>query len=28
VIIAHYKRTGEVFPTATAQTLVDKYLKS
>jgi len=28
VIIAHYKRTGEVFPTDTAQTLVDKYLKS
>jgi len=28
VIIAHYKRAGEVFPTETAQTLVDKYLKS
>ena len=28
VIIAHYKRAGEVFPTKTAQTLVDKYLKS
>ena len=27
VIIAHYKRAGEVFPTKTAQTLVDKYLK-
>jgi len=27
VIIAHYKRAGEVFPTETAQTLVDKYLK-
>jgi dihydrofolate reductase len=28
VIIAHYKRTGEVFPTETAQDLIDKYLKS
>ena len=28
VIIAHYKRAGEVSPTETAQTLVDKYLKS
>jgi Dihydrofolate reductase len=28
VIIAHYKRAGEVFPTETAQTLIDKYLKS
>ena len=28
VIIAHYKRAGEVFPTETAQVLMDKYLKS
>jgi len=28
VIIAHYKRAGEVFPTETAPTLIDKYLKS
>ena len=28
VIIAHYKRAGEMFPTETAQTLVDKYFKS
>ena len=28
VIIAHYKRAGEVFPTETAQTLIDKYLKA
>jgi dihydrofolate reductase len=28
VIIAHYKRAGEVFPTETAQVLIDKYLKS
>jgi len=28
VIIAHYKRAGEVSPTETAQTLVDKYFKS
>ena len=28
VIIAHYKRAAEVFPTETAQVLIDKYLKS
>ena len=28
VIIAHYKRAGEVFPTEGFQTLIDKYLKS
>jgi len=28
VIIAHYKRAGEVFPTETAQALIDRYLKS
>jgi len=28
VIIAHYKRAGEVFPTETAPTLIDKYLKN
>jgi dihydrofolate reductase len=28
VIIVHYKRAGEVFPTETAQILIDKYLKS
>ena len=28
VIIAHYKRAGDVFPSETAQTLIDKYLKS
>ena len=28
VIIAHYKRAGEMFPTETAQALIDKYLKS
>jgi len=28
VIIAHYKRAGDVFPTETAPTLIDKYLKS
>ena len=28
VIIAHYKRAGEVFPTETAQILIDRYLKS
>jgi dihydrofolate reductase len=28
VIIAHYKRAGEVFPTETASTLIDKYLKT
>ena len=28
VIIAHYKRAGEIFPTETAQNLIDKYLKS
>ena len=28
VIIAHYKRAGEMFPTETAQNLIDKYLKS
>jgi len=27
VFIAHYKRAGEVFPTTTAQTLIDEYLK-
>jgi dihydrofolate reductase len=27
VIIANYKRAGEVFPTETAPTLIDKYLK-
>jgi len=27
VIIAHYKRAGEVFPTESAQVLIDKYLK-
>ena len=28
VIIAHYKRAGDVFPSETTQTLIDKYLKS
>ncbi len=28
VLIAHYKRAGEVPPTETAQVLIDKYLKS
>jgi dihydrofolate reductase len=28
VIIAHYKRAGEVFPSETAEILIDKYLKS
>jgi dihydrofolate reductase len=28
IIIAHYKRAGEVFPTETAHSLIDKYLKS
>ena len=28
VIIAHFKKAGEVFPTATAQTLIDQYFKS
>ena len=28
VIIAHYKRAGDVFPSGIAQTLIDKYLKS
>jgi dihydrofolate reductase len=28
VIIAHYKRAGEVYPSETAQILIDKYLKS
>jgi len=28
VIIAHYKRAGEVFPAETAKALIDKYLKS
>jgi dihydrofolate reductase len=28
VIIAHYKRTGEIFPTEGVEALVDKYLKS
>ena len=28
VIIAHYKRAGEVFPTEPARALIDKYLKS
>ena len=28
VIIAHYKRAGDVFPTETAPTLIDKYLKA
>jgi hypothetical protein len=28
VIIAHYKKTGEMFPSETAQSLIDKYLKS
>ena len=28
VIIAHYKRAGEVFPSETAQILIDKYLKN
>ena len=28
VFIAHYKRTGEVTPAETAQSLIDKYLKS
>jgi dihydrofolate reductase len=28
VIIAHFKRSGEVFPTETARILIDKYLQS
>ena len=28
VIIAHYKRAGDVFPTETGPTLIDKYLKA
>jgi dihydrofolate reductase len=28
VIIAHYKRAGEVLPTESAQSLIDKYLRS
>ena len=28
VIITHYERSGEVFPTESAQGLIDKYLKS
>jgi len=28
VIIGHYKRAGDVFPTETAPTLIDKYLKA